>query len=211
MTSVVDFEAVIRHFGPQAVSILHSPKWADTDNKVIQAVNNQSAPDRIEVMRGWLQSYGVFRGITHLQQLPIASAVLQWADSREERGKLTTADDICQAHESLMEFCIAAYGKNRDFKSLASKALWLCYPDDVPLFDSRTQCALCVFSKLEDGIAPRADDASEYRQFVHVWKAFYEKYKDTITSLEMHNYPYPVRVFDVILWIIGSPGYKAVV
>jgi hypothetical protein len=204
---VIDFEAVIRHFGPQAVSLLLSSKWKDADNKAAQALRTQSTPDRPKEIINWLRSYAVFQGITSPERHAIATAVLRWADSRGEGGRLTTVDDICQAHDSLKEDCVKAYGKKRDFTSLASKALWLRYPDDVPIFDSFAQRTLWMFSKLENGITPLAGKVSEYRQFVHIWRAFYEQYKAAIADIVPENYPYPVRVFDVILWIVGSPGY----
>lgn len=209
MATLIDLEAVIRHFGPQAVSILLSPEWEGADNKAIQAVRDKSSPDRLQEVTSWLRYYAVFQGITRPERYALSGAFLRWADARDQQERLATVDAICQAHESLVAECIIAYGKNRDFTSLASKALWLRYPDDVPLFDSYARRALSVFSRLECGITPPNGGASDYRQFIHVWKALYDNdlYREAIAAIEMHNYPYPVRVFDVILWIVGSPGY----
>jgi hypothetical protein len=204
---MIDIDAVIRHFGPEAVSSLLS--WEAKDNKALRAVSIKSTPNRAEEVLRWLHYYGVFQGIPGPKRSEIAAAVLRWADSRDEQKSLATVDAICQAHESLMAECVEAYGKNRDFTSLASKALWLCFPEDVPLFDSFARRTLWVVSKLDGGAIPTAAGSSEYRQLAHIWKALYARHAATIAEIEMHGYPYRVRVLDVILWIIGSPGYEA--
>jgi hypothetical protein len=213
---MVKFDAVIGHFGDQAVKSLLA--FQTQDNEALQAVRNQADLKRIDKIVHWLQSYQVFLGITGQQRTAIASAVLRWADSRDQTKRLTTEDSLCEAHESLMDKCEEAYGKERNFKSLASKALWLCYPDDVPLLDSFAKRALWVLAKMDDGIKPLTNDAliklaplpknREYRQFVHIWKAFYGRYEEQINAVDKCGYLYAVRVFDIILWIIGTPDYE---
>jgi hypothetical protein len=107
-----------------------------------------------------------------------------------------------------MAACSAAYGRERDFTSLASKALWLRYPDIVPMFDSFAQRALWVISKIERDTAPTADEKSKYRKFACVWKTLYERYASAIAAVDLQGYRYPVRIFDKILWIVGTPRYK---
>src|SRR6266567_2337720 len=133
--------------------------------------------------------------------------VLVWADSAQDRARLTTVDAICEAHDSLMVQCATAYGRKRDFTSLASKALWLCYRNDVPIFDSYSNRALSVLSKLERSITTPDERASQYRQFACVWNSFYERFQAIMDGIDTQGYPYPVRVFDVTLWMIGAPGY----
>jgi hypothetical protein len=91
---------------------------------------------------------------------------------------------------------------------LASKALWLCYPGSVPLYDSYAQRALWVICKLEKEIPTLPENEPEYRKFVHVWKAVYDRYAGAINSIEIGTYPYRVRIFDKILWLIGEPRYS---
>jgi hypothetical protein len=67
-----------------------------------------------------------------------------------------------------MTVCSHADGRSRDFTSLASKALWLSYPHDVPIFDSFVQRALWVIAKLEDGGMKGPTGGSEYRRFIHM-------------------------------------------
>ena len=104
--------------------------------------------------------------------------------------------------------------KNRYFTSLASKALWLCYPDSVPIFDRYVVNALHFISKIEDGITPIPEKKPDgkkrpdYEQFVHVWKQLYAKHKETIEGLDIGAYKYRVRVLDRVLWLVGRPAYS---
>ena len=89
-----------------------------------------------------------------------------------------------------------------------SKALWLCYPNAVPIFDGYARDALYTISKLENGVSVLPEKRPEYEQFVHIWKQLYSKYQATIEDLDMGAYAYRVRVFDRILWLIGRPSYR---
>ena len=64
---MIDFEAVIRYFGPQAVAglIEEAQVW---DGRAIQAMKTKFGPsqldiDRIAKIRSWLTAYNVFQGI----------------------------------------------------------------------------------------------------------------------------------------------------
>jgi hypothetical protein len=205
---MVDFEAVIRHFGPLAVALQLSE--AETDRTALEAIKNKLSagqPARVSEVRSWLRAYEVFQGIDSLKRTAITEAVLLWADAQDELSNMRTLDALVEAHRELMDRCCIAYGAPRDFTSLASKALWLRYPDTVPLFDSFAKRALWVISKIESDIAPPAQEKSEYRKFAYVWKTLYERYASTIATVDVQGYPYRVRIFDKILWIIGTPAY----
>jgi hypothetical protein len=211
---MMNFKAVVSHYGPKALRTIKD--WSDLkhDKKGIEAVADSQLPTRRHDLHKWFQHMAVFRGLKSDRQDQITDAVLAWSDARHPRRDLTTSKALADAHRDLMKVIQDAYGKPRDFTSLASKALWLCYPDSVPLFDRWTRTALYVISKIEDGITPIAEKTAEsektpqYEQFVHVWKQLYSKYKETIENLDIDDYPYPVRVFDRILWLIGRPSYQ---
>ncbi len=209
---MMNFETVVRYYWPKALrDIKEDPEERDRDQKAIKAVTDRqlSIKERQDDLREWLRFYGVFQGLTTLERIKIADAVLVWADDdRNRSGDLTTPEALAAAHAELMKVVCKAYGKRRDFTSLASKALWLCYPESVPMFDGWTRNALYVISKIENGINPIAEKTPEYEQFVHVWKQLYSKYEKTIENLNNGTYPYCVRVFDRILWLIGRPSYQ---
>jgi hypothetical protein len=211
---MMNFETVVRHYGPKALcSIKEDPKELERDREAIKAVTDRQLPKRRDDLRRWFEYYAVFQGLTREERIQITDVVLAWSDKpRDPRKDLTTPKALADEHSDLMKAIQAI--KRRDFTSLASKALWLCYPDSVPIFDGRTRNALYVISKIENGINPIAEKTPEskktpeYEQFVHVWKQLYSKYKETIENLDIGDYPYRVRVFDRILWLIGGPFYQ---
>jgi hypothetical protein len=203
---MISLEAVIRHFGQEALR-LQLAESEKGDSKTLLALENRAAPDRSEVIRSWLQSYAVFQGIDGPNRPAIATALLEWGDSRNLQRDLRTVNALVAAHEELMTVCTRANGKKRDFTSLASKALWLCYPNSTPIFDRFAQRTLWVISKLEPDITVLPDTEPEYRKFVHVWKALYDRYTSAINEIDLGTYPYRVRIFDKILWLIGEPRY----
>lgn len=203
---MIDFGAVIRHFGPEAVQ-LQLRESETLDGPALNSLRNRNASDRIEVLRSWFYNYQVFQGISAEKRLAVASAVLQWADAKELGANLSTVDAIEQAHAELMRACSKADGRDRDFTSLASKALWLCYPYDVPIFDSFAQRALWVIAKLEAGGMAGIAEGSEYHRFLHAWKILYDRYGAALCEIDTHGYPYRVRIFDKILWMIGTRDY----
>jgi len=203
---LIEFSAVIRHFGPEAVRL--QLREAETlDGPALDSLRNRNASDRATVLRSWFYNYQVFQGISAEKRVAVASAVLQWADAKELRVNLSTVDAVEQAHAELMAACSKADGRDRDFTSLASKALWLCYPYDVPIFDSFAQRALWVIAKLEDGGMAGIAAGSEYHRFLHIWKTLFDRYEAALSEIDTHGYPYRVRVFDKILWMIGTRDY----
>ena len=205
---MINVEVVIRHFWPKALRTIQ--EWGDVENdgKALRAVADRSLPTRQGDLRGWLQSWRVFLGLTNMQRDKITEAALAWADARVQGRDLTSPESMAAAHAELMDAIHRSSSdlERRDFTSLASKVLWLCYPHKASICDSYAMCALYVISKLEDGLAPIAEEP-KYYQFVSVWKNLYTRYESTIESLDMGTYTYRVRVFDRILWLIGQPYY----
>jgi hypothetical protein len=207
---MIDFDAVIRHFGPKAVETLNGE--LDFDESRVRALADQELSTRKDDVRTWLQSYGVLRVRDIGPRLDgIMTAIFEWADSRDLQRDLATVDALAMAHAELMAVVSQAYTapgeKRRDFTSFASKMLWLCYPDSVPIVDSYATRTLWVISKLELSMIPLAHNHTTYRQFVHVWRELYARHDATIEALNHKGYPYRVRVFDRILWLIGQPQY----
>jgi len=188
-TVMVDFEAVITHFGPQAVELQLSEAEADKPALAAIRKNAEPASGRVEQVRSWLLSYKVFQGIDSLKRTAITEAVLRWADCQDDQRNLRAHDALVQAHQELAGRCSIAYGSRREFTSLASKALWLRYPDTVPLFDSFARRALWVIGKIERDIAPPAHQKSEYGKFTYAWKILYERYASSMAGLDTKGYP----------------------
>lgn len=203
---MINLDAVIRAFGAQALRMQLAEE--KTDSKALTALKDRAALNRPDAIRRWLESYRAFQGIPGANRSAIASTIVDWADARDMRRDLTTADSLDRAHAEITALCVRANGRQRDFTSLASKALWLCYPESVPIYDTYARRALWVISKLERDLSTLAESDLEYRKFVHVWKALYDRYASAINSIDIGGYPYRVRIFDKILWLIGEPRYS---
>ena len=152
---MVDFEAVICHFWPKALHAIRSWGQDASDERGIRAIRDKNLATRQYDLREWLRSYSVFQGLTTVQRDPITEAVLTWANARNPGRDLATPEALAEAHKGLERICQACImnrpdAKERDFTSLASKALWLCYPESVPLYDRYAKNALHAIAKLEE-------------------------------------------------------------
>ena len=208
---MMNFEEVVHHYWRKALrTIKEDPKELEHDREAIKAVTdtNTERSTRQKDLRAWFHYYRVFQGLTRAQRDEITEAVLVWSDARDPRRDLTTPEALAEAHAELMKVVCQAYGKNRDFTSLASKALWLCYPHSVPIYDRNVRNTLHIIGKIEDGITTISEKSPEYAQFVHVWKQLYARHEGTIENLDVGTYPYRVRVFDRVLLLIGQPTYR---
>lgn len=137
---MLDFDAVIQWFWLRAVKAVNwdHPRY---DEKALEAINREGIPNRRDAIRDWLQAYRVLRvrGIA-TQRNEIADAILKWADARDRERNLETPTELSAAHKELTGSVLDAYlrsseNQSREFTSLTSKALWLCYPEKVPMFD----------------------------------------------------------------------------
>jgi hypothetical protein len=127
--------------------------------------------------------------------------------NKRNRGRdLSTAPALADAHAELENF-IRTRSLERSFVSLASKALWLCWPEHVPIFDAYAQRSLWFLSKI--GAIPINSNWRPCHQFAAAWVAVYDKCKAALDELEIPPSCYRVRVFDTLLWKLGKPDYYA--
>ena len=94
-------------------------------------------------------------------------------------------------------------GRRRAVTVLTSKALWCCYPNDVPILDSYAEQALWVICRLS-GKEP-ARNQSRRARFVDGWFQVYGDVRLAIEQADLNGYPYRVRVLDKLLWYLGQP------
>jgi hypothetical protein len=209
---MIDLEPVIRGLWPKAVNVIVN-EWhcVETDERGFRALANTQLPARRDELRKWLHSYSVLRRLTSAQCDEVTEAVLVWTDANSHLD-LMTVEALAAAHaelEAACQICVPcnADGKRRDFTSLASKALWLRFPNRVPIYDSYARNALQTISKMQRGFTAISNNRPEYEQFVHIWKQFYERYRETVENLSIKPYTHRARVFDVVLWHLGQPSY----
>ena len=126
-------------------------RWRSWDDEIIHAVNNHSLPDRGQRMKKRLRRYRVHRIKGGVGE--VARVIVDFADEREQLAPGCDYAAILQQFEMLYGRCSAVVpqkedGSRRDITSLTSKALWVCYPDIIPIYDNYAEQALQVISRL---------------------------------------------------------------
>lgn len=168
--------------------------------------------EREQQLLKWLNWMKVIRFFPKSTREKIAGRILAYADERRPSGPLGSASAILSEYENLsgrIQEVIGPgqkSGKPRGVTSLTSKALWCCYPNDVPIFDANAERALQVISRL-CRITPN-QSGTPYALFVEVWLQLYAKLKPVIEQADLKGYPYRIRVLDILLWRLGSPGFE---
>jgi hypothetical protein len=182
------------------------------DEAVLQAINDRKMDhaDRKQSILRWLNSYRVLRYFPRDNSINIAGEIIEFADERDQNELNQSKDSIISEYERLGErirqFAPSLKSGNpRKVTSLTSKALWCCYPCDVPIFDSYALGALRVISRLSR-MAPELNQ-SEYACFVDVWFQVYGEVQSVIEEADLNGYPYKVRVLDRLLWHLGQPSF----
>jgi hypothetical protein len=213
---MIDLHAITRTFLHPAICL--SKREHEVDAPTIQAVHDKTKTNRQDVLKRWLQSYGVFQGLEGSERLSVVRKVLEIADengcnadlrfSHESRDELFTKFDAL--HKECCNLVSANNdGSQRDLTSLTSKALWCCYPNAVPLYDRFTQHSVWLISRLANIEPPRnSPPRDRYRPFAAMWFEMYDKVLPIIKEADLQGYPYRVRIFDKILWIAGEPNYN---
>jgi hypothetical protein len=140
-------------------------------------------------------------GYSAARRLQIAEQVLAFADQRESRSLDLDPTRILREFERLKDRIAAV--TDRGVTSLTSKALWCCYPHDVPIFDSNAANALQVLSRI-CRFSP-AQDQEPYARFLDLWFQVYREIAPVISSQDLADCPYKVRVLDRLLWYLGQP------
>jgi len=202
---MLDFAKLIEEFAPRATEVLAEAEASDI--AAISAVSKKDSAKRAEEVLRWLRDYSALRGIRSTCCHEVVHAFLKWADDKGRPLEIRGPDEICKAHLSLSNACALDELKGRRLTSLVSKMLWLRYPKTVPIFDRNAERALQVLCKLDKRIPLLGSHPIEYEAFVRVWDAYFNRNIEQILAANSNGYPYPIRIFDIILWKLGSPSY----
>jgi len=211
--AMFNLSEMVEHFLEEAVRLC--AENLKEDEAVIGVLDDRSAIAEVrreEVVK-WLNSYKVLQGLNKKEEVGVASAIIEFADARDPAVSPTSDMEITRLFNDLQSRCSSRVHPNKDQEprgvtSLASKALWCCYPDAIPFLDNYAECALVVISRLM-GLVWRGH-LPRYNRFVAMWLDVYRRVESTIEDRRLDGYPYKVRVFDKILWIIGQPDLGSV-
>lgn len=207
---MIDLIQIAEQFLDEAVR--HCRIDAEIDKQAIAALKDQGQDYavRVRTITGWMHYYRVLRGLNGSDASAVAGAILQFADAKRPiptQGR----DSLLARFDELYRMCNSAVRPKKDnsprsLVSLASKGLWCCYPDVVPLFDANAERALWSITRLLRSKRP-ADQVSQYEKFVSIWLDVFQEVQHVIDPTRLAGYPFKIRVFDRILWIIGEPAY----
>jgi hypothetical protein len=151
-------------------------------------------------------------GFSAQSRSEVAHRIIKFADARHVTSLQHDRDTIIAKFNELATAVGEAAprtkaGKERDVTSLTSKALWCCYPEDIPIFDRNAASALAILSRLYHW-APRTN-RDGYAAFVDVWLRAYEEIEMAIDEAGLSNCARKVRILDSVLWYLGQGGYYA--
>lgn len=187
------------------------------DQQMVDMLNN--GQQDFELVKSWMQDYGLFQGITGENRDAIVKCFLEFARLHVRESKVT--DEIVEKLYS--ELFMLLYMKvPRSWMSATSKLLWCLYPKDIAIYDAfvhRTLVVMqCIDSNLSGfprvGTAPKiktVDDIKlaivHYMRYQSIIRKLLTTHAKTLSSLRLANhekYPYDIRILDKILWMIGN-------
>ena len=158
--------------------------------------------------------YKIHRAISVLERETLAGTALRIFD-QPEFLPVTTPAEAGAAHALVLSALRAAVrpkhqGPDGRFVSMASKLLWLKRPQTVPIYDKYARLGLSVLGKLApeavDGDLADDGDLEDYAEFLARWTRLYAKAGPYLQAIE-NDYPYRVRLFDKVLWLVGNGAY----
>ena len=166
---------------------------------------------REESLRRWLFHYAALRGLDAQKITEIVRAVLDWGCCADPDRDLTTIKDLGKAHEELEAACAGACAigtsdRPRRFMVLASKALWLRYPNEAPIYDDFAGRALMLVSKLESDLGIPLNK-NKYQSYAYAWRTLYDRHREVLEEIRLDPDLYRGRVLDKILWQLGQPVF----
>jgi hypothetical protein len=179
------------------------------DETVIEALNGNGS-DRVEKILTWLRHYKVHRAFSPDNFRNVATQIELFAQNRSTR-QLDQCEASVLSEFNKLEALIRPLaplnkdGEARKVISLTSKALWFCYPYDVPIFDGYAERALQVIARITS-MTPKQSGTS-YACFLDIWFQVYAVVSPVIDQANLNGYPYKVRVLDRLLWHLGQPDF----
>ena len=183
------------------------------DEEAVQAISGHAMElvEREDRLLKWLHYYRILRFFPPERSRQIAMEIIEYADESRTTGGLLGKDGVLAEYANVRERItpvapLSLTGNVREVTSLTSKALWCCYPHDVPIFDAYALSALQMICRLS-GKKLSAKNPSKYACFVDAWFQVYAEVEPVIEAADLEGYPYRVRVLDRLLWFLGQPSF----
>ena len=208
---MLDLETLIEEFIQRRLRSFKEDTAPDGKTVTAVASKDMGRAVRENQVRAWLGYYKVILFFPPDRSQAIAHEIIQFADEPRPASLDQCHAQIVSEYNRLRDRIqpvaplAPRSNRQREVTSLTSKALWLCYPHDVPIFDDYALRALQVISRI-CRICPTPGQ-SLYGSFVDVWLQFYDRIKPVIEESDLQGYPYNMRVLDGFLWYLGKPEF----
>jgi hypothetical protein len=127
----------------------------DPDVATVRAIadTGMKLEKREEQVLTFLRYYKVIRYFPPENSRKIAKQIIEFSDETRPKGldqdKASIVSEYKKLEVRIQPFAPhAKAGGQRKVTSLTSKALWCCYPHDVPIFDNNAERSLQMLSRL---------------------------------------------------------------
>ena len=188
------------------------------DSLMVEMLHN--GPDNPELVKRWMQEYGLFQGIETKKRTAIVKAFLTYAKLLKKPYGSIDAKAIETNYKALL---LALHKTvKRSWMSATSKLLWCIYPQNFVIYDAFVHRTLVVLQCLDDDLAsfPRIGSAPEIKSRLDIDRAvqYYMNYQAMVQQLKTKHqatldelrtkykeqYAYDIRIIDKLLWMIGN-------
>lgn len=208
---ILDLKQLIERFIETGLESFQKETIKDLPTVRAVAAKGTLLGERAAQVQEWLNYYRVVRYFPTETTRELAGKVIEFAGDLPPGRTLTGEAEILSEYNKLRAYLqplappAPKTGLPRKVTSLTSKALWLCYPDCVPIFDGNAVRALQMICRIGD-IRPEPAQ-TDYELFVDAWLQVYATVKPAIDQANLNGYPYKVRVLDGLLWYLGRPTF----
>lgn len=186
---------------------------------LLMIANIKEKTINLDLIMTWMRNYGLFQGIEKEKRIAMAKEFLHFLNDRKPDQPLNIGSDFNTLHTKLYY----ASGK-RKCLSATSKLLWCMYPNDIVIYDAFVARAILILQCLDKDLVsmgrfhvpPQKSDDSRpmtnyYLSYSNLVTTLFNKHKHVLTELRKSNpndYTYDLRIFDKLLWMMGSFGQK---
>ncbi len=216
---MLDLKTLAKQYIPMSLEWQSKPAETLWDKKTIEAVKSINEPfsNRVDQIHRWLQSYHVLQSFSAETEKNIAEEIIAYADNRTRIDLGMNQELILHEFKELELRLQRVVPKNKSEKprkvtSLVSKAIWCCYPEDIPIYDSYAEHALQILCRLSNiKVTENINHPNgEYARFLEAWFLVYNEIESAIDPEILKDYPYKIRVLDSLLWFIGQPKFDTI-
>lgn len=184
------------------------------DRKMIESIKSDSL--NTDMVKKWMQSYGLFQGINNEIRIKIANEFIKFAQNNYKQDEI----DIKNEFQKLLSNLYNVHP--RKWLSATSKLLWCMHPNQIVIYDAFVERVITVYQCLDKKLAkqhrinncPTIKTENDiklvtdfYMNYQNLVKILLDEHQNTFNNLKKKyksSYDYDIRILDKLLWIMGS-------